>query len=314
MYHILSLDGGGIRGLLTCRLMEKIDLELPTVFDGFDLIAGTSTGAIPALALAAGKTPAEITQFYQDNFARVFADSLLDDVRDLYVLWGAQYGSEGLQEALWKLYGDLRLGDLLKKVLIPTIDLDSGPDNGAYRHWKAKLFHNFPGPDSDADERVLDVAMRSAAAPIYFPIYQGYIDGGLVANNPSMCALVQAIGADGVQCPLNEIALFSLGTGMNPKFIPEEEGDWGLVQWSYRRKKGGSPPLKYPLVELTFETNIAMVDYQCRQLLGQAYHRLDPLLTSSVDLDDGRQVFRLNQLAGRTDIAQTIDWLKRYVL
>ena len=312
MYRILSLDGGGVRGLLTTRLLEKIDLVLPKFWTQFDLIAGTSTGAIPALGLAAGISPAALSEVYQESHAQVFKDSVWDNVKDLLAVTGAQYSTAGLKQVLADLFGHKNLGDLQKKVLIPAVHLDNqSTDPATPRHWKTKFFHNFTGRDSDVAESVVDVALRSTAAPIYFPIYQGYIDGGLAANNPSMCALVQALKEG--ERPLQEIMLFSLGTGQNPKFIPEQEGDWGLLQWAYRKATPESPALRLPLVELIFEVSIGLADYQCRQFLGERYHRLDPILKEPIDLDDGTQVHRLNQLAGRIDLAETTAWLQQHL-
>jgi len=312
MYRILSLDGGGVRGLLTTRLLEKIELTRAGYLGRFDLFTGSSIGALPALGLAAGLAPEQLSEVYQAHCQVVFSDSWGDDIGDGLVAWGAQYDNQGLKAILADLFGQKTLADLPKKVLIPTVQLDNKPaDPTQPRHWKAKFFHNYPGPDSDAAELVVDVALRSMAAPVFFPIYQGYIDGGLVANNPSLCALVQAMSATGQG--LAEIALFSLGTGQNPKFIPEMEGDWGLMQWAYRRATADSPALRLPLVEMMFEVNIGLADYQCRQLLGPRYHRLDPVLSDPIDLDDSRQIYQLNQLAGRLDLQPTIAWLDHHL-
>ena len=314
MYRILSLDGGGIRGLLTTRLLEKLNLALPGFLDQFDLFAGTSTGAIPALGLAAGFSPAELSHIYQHHHREVFKDSFWDNLKDGYMVWGANYSHKGLQGVLANFFGDRTLGDLKKRVLIPTVHLDNkATQEGKPRYWKAKFFHNFPEdkPEADIHHLAADVALRSTAAPVYFPLYQGYIDGGLAANNPSLCALVQAIQAE--DKPLNDIMLLSLGTGKNPKFIPEQEGDWGLIQWAYRHKKAEIRALKYPLVEMMFEVNIGLADYQCKQLLKTRYHRLDPLLPGPIDLDDCTQIGRLNKLAGCCDIRETITWLKNHL-
>lgn len=313
MYRILSLDGGGVRGLLTTRLLEKIALTKPHFWEKLDLIAGTSTGSIPALGLAAGMTPAKLSRVYQKSCEIVFRDSAIDDLKDGFLLWGAQYGNEGMKQALTDLFGDRRLGDLQKKVLVPTIDLDNKPDDPRdIRHWKAKFFHNYDLNHADANERVVDIALRSMAAPVFFPIYQGYIDGGIVANNPSLCAVVQVLSSLPVQVPLSQMVLLSLGTGRNPKYIPEEDGDWGLSQWSFRPRTADQPPLRLPLVELMFETSVGLADFQCRQLLGERYHRLDPILKLPIDLDDNNQLPRLNQLAGRENVMTTVEWLMRY--
>src|SRR5262249_50296279 len=155
-----------------------------------DLLAGTSTGGIIALGLAFGLTPAQLVSLYRQNGAVIFDATWLRHLTDLGGLAGALYDNEKLKTILSNAFQNAVLDDLARKVLIPTFDLDSFQDPqidhtvpGYVRAWKPKFFHNFPGADSDGEERVVDVALRTSAAPIYFPTYQHYIDGGVVANN-----------------------------------------------------------------------------------------------------------------------------------
>jgi patatin-like phospholipase/acyl hydrolase len=207
-YHILSLDGGGIRGLLTTILLERLEAAVPGFLSKIELFAGTSTGGILALGLAAGVTPTAARGLYEEKGPEVFADTLFDNVRDLGNAIGAQYGNAHLKRVLTEYFGEKILDDLLPNhVLISSFDLDNGPDQpAALRTWKPKFFHNFAGPDSDGKERVVDVALRSAAAPSFFPVYQGYADGGVFANNPSMAALAQALEPTTGQQNLSDIS------------------------------------------------------------------------------------------------------------
>jgi patatin-like phospholipase/acyl hydrolase len=195
----------------------------------------------------------------------------------------------------------MTLADLPKKVLVSSFDLDSQPSDPLKPHmWKAKFFHNFPGPGSDGDQKVVDVALRTSAAPTYFPIYQGYVDGGVVANNPSMCALAQAIDAPTGGRSLREIDLLSLSTGMNPHFISEQNAEWGVVQWVPH------------LISLILEGSVGLADYQCRQVLGKRYQRLNPILPVDVPLDKVDQIPLLKEIAGEADISQAVAFVKKY--
>ena len=89
-FRIVSLDGGGIRGVLTAALLERLDIEQPGFLAQVDLYAGTSTGGILALALASGLTPTEARNLYERLGAKVFKDSFWDNLKDLGQVAGAQ--------------------------------------------------------------------------------------------------------------------------------------------------------------------------------------------------------------------------------
>ncbi len=294
------MDGGGIRGLLSVILLERLEARHPGMMDQVDLYAGTSTGGLLALGLAAGRTPTEARRLYEVYGRQVFQDSILDDVRDLGKLTGAEYSLNPLREVLTEQFGDMTLGDLKHKVLISAFDLDSGLTGSQPRAWKAKFFHNFPGPDSDAAFRVVDVAIYTAAAPTYFPTVDGYVDGGVVAGNPSVCALAQALHLSTGGQMLEDLVLLSIGTGHNPRFLTAQNADWGLAQWAPH------------MISLMMEGSSGLADYQCRQLLGESYLRLNPRLSVEMDMDDVSKIPELQQLASQFDLDDAYSWLNRH--
>ena len=300
-YRILALDGGGIRGLVTSRLLERIDTARPGTLKAVDLFAGTSTGAILALALAAGLTPAAMSRIYLDRGAEVFEETLWD-ITDVDRLVRADYRNDGLRRVLADTFGSRTLGDLRSKVVVATFDLDSSTaTREGIRSWKPKFFHNFEEPGStDCDQLVVDVAMRSCAAPTYFPTYQGYVDGGVVANNPSMCALAQALHDDTGGQHASYVALLSLGTGASPRWIDETDANWGYAQWAK------------PLLGIVFEGGAGIADYECQQILGRRYHRLNPALAEPIALDAVESCPELERVAASTDLSATTQWIDRY--
>jgi patatin-like phospholipase/acyl hydrolase len=275
--------------------------------DHVDLYAGTSTGAVLALGLAAGQPPEALIDVYREQGATVFADSWWDDIRDLGRAIGAAYDDRPLRKVLRGLFGSATLGDLRARVVVPAFDLDHKGKKDVPRMWKAKFFHNFPGRGSDRNELAADVVMRSCAAPTYFPSYQGYVDGGVVANNPSMAALAQVLGSRvaGLRkerqgpAALDRIRLLSLGTGISPSYIRGRRLDWGYSQWAK------------PLLNLMFDGMLGVADYQCRQLLGRHYHRLSPVLPERIPLDAIHRVEDLLRYANEVRITRTVSWLKR---
>lgn len=274
MYRILSFDGGGIRGLVTLAILKRLEAQVPTLVRNTDLFAGTSTGGIIALGLAAGKPVDELVSLYRDNGKKIFDDSWWDDLRDIGGLSGADYDQKNLEKILKRAFNETRLRDLQKRVLIPSFDLDNQAKDTARRTWSPKFFHNFPGEDSDGDERVVEVALDTSAAPTYFPSHDGFVDGGVVANNPSMAAVAQTQDKRNVDPapPLDEIHLLSLGTGTNLSFIKGRELDWGLAQWAK------------PLVNLLMDASMGVVDFQCRHILKDTYQRIAPVFPSNTNI------------------------------
>ncbi len=271
-YFILSLDGGGIRGVLTAKLIERLEASCPFL-DRVELMAGTSTGGILALGLSRGLDPSTLVELYRGDAARIFGhrDALDAMVGSADELFRADYDNEkGLRQALMAHFGTSRLKELQKKVLIPTFDLSGMLPGASQEQWKPKFLHNFDTPGNDGDVLALDAALRTSAAPTYFPSYQGYIDGGVVANNPSMCAVAKAVKAG---IAFEDIVVLSIGTGQSPERIPDERHDWGLSQWSRR------------IVPLVLGGGVGIADYQCAELLGERYMRLDVALEEPIALD-----------------------------
>ncbi|MBW1979992.1 MAG: patatin-like phospholipase family protein [Deltaproteobacteria bacterium] len=302
-YRILSLDGGGIRGLLTAIILERLLAQVVDFLDMVDLIAGTSTGGILALGLARGRSPSELRKLYQEQGKKIFDDSFWDDLVDLGKLRGADYDNRGLRSELKKTLGSrTTLADLDKKVLITAFDLDNKDPHPARRTWKPKLFHNFPGIDSDGDALAYKVALYTSAAPTYFPSVDGFIDGGVFANNPSMAALAQCQDPRTHSQPpaMEDIRLLSLGTGTSLTYITGKKLDWGYTQWAK------------PLISLMMDGAMGIVDFQCAKMLHENYHRLAPVFPpgTSIPLDNVDKVPEIIDFAQAVDISATVHWLQ----
>ncbi len=305
-FRILSLDGGGVRGLLSAVLLEQLDSRVPGWRDKVDLLAGTSTGGIIALGLAKGLTPTELRTFYYDKSPEIFGDSFWDDLRDLGGITGAEYSTRNRRKNLEAVFGKTRLQDLRMRVMISSFDLDNEDKDPMKRRWKPKFYHNYPGQDSDGSSRASDVALYTSAAPTYFPSVDGYIDGGVVANNPSMAAVAQTQDkrASIPRRPsIGEIVLLSVGTGEVLSFVPGKRHDWGFAQWVQ------------PLVKLMLDGTLGVPDYQCRQILGRRYQRLNYTFPpgQEIELDEYEERDRLvdigeNQMG--SDLTKTARWLR----
>jgi len=205
----------------------------------------------------------------------------------------------------------LRLRDLTRSVLVPAFQLDNGGreetevegastvvSEGA-RQWTPRFFHNLRH-STVLDEKLSDIALRTSAAPTFFPVYQGYVDGGTFATNPAMCAVSTAIAA-GIH--LEDIVVLSISTGRDGLYISSDKvqhGDWGVAQWA----------LKLP--DLMLDSTIEMTEYQCTQLLGYRYQRIDPALGSNIPIDDPSKIPLLEHIANQVDLSHTKDWLLKF--
>lgn len=215
-FRILSLDGGGYKGLYTACVLEKIEARRGRLVDHFDLIAGTSVGGLIALALAAGKSAAEIHAFFLDHGDDIFPQGNVFSrpYRKLrQIVWGSKYRPGPLEAAVQKILGDTLFGDSLAYLCIPTLDLVTRAP------YVFKTDHA-PGLNRDSKRLMRDVARATSAAPTYFPAAtfsaikgKQFIDGGLWANNPTLVAYTEALHYFvGEGRPYRDIAILSVGT------------------------------------------------------------------------------------------------------
>lgn len=301
-YRVLALDGGGIRGLVTTLLLQRI-VSVPGLenfLNDIDLVAGTSSGGLIALGLAHQVNLTELRNLFINSGPKIFDDSWLDDLVDLGKLRGADYAISPLRRELQRLFGSATLGQLKKRVLITSFDLDN--EDPYRRTWKPKLFHNFNGRGNDRSAPVYRVGLYTSAAPTYFPSVDGYIDGGVYASNPSMCALAQTQDKRYSPTPsIDQVVLFSLGTGTSLQYIKGRSHDWGYVQWVK------------PLMNLMLDGTTGIADYQCRQILDDRYQRFAPAFPpgQSVPMDDAAKIPYLIEFAESLSIRKAVNWLKK---
>lgn len=302
-YLILSLDGGGVRGAFQARMLDRLEEMLPFL-GRVKLIAGSSIGGVNGLCLAAGSTPADLVGMYATRTDEIFSkrdwwDSIAGPGDEIY---RANYDNDGLVSAIGDMLGDKTLGELDKKVVITSFDLDNmdaeskAKATRVYkrRYWKPKIFHNYSAVGSDEGELAIDVALRTSAAPTYFPSHQGYIDGGIVANNPSMCAVGRAVKSG---IPLDRIVMLSIGTGATPTYVEGDRLDWGYKQWV---------PKLFPLI---MDGMVGIPDYVCEQLLPNRYVRIHPFLPDEVELDDASRIDDLLEWADDVDLRKAVELL-----
>ena len=194
-FKILSIDGGGIKGLYTATVLAKIEEKFDCrVADYFDMLCGTSTGGLLALALSL-KIPAhDLVAFYKNQGPEIFGkDNLISNFFRTFkqTLFGGKYSDETLKSAIAGVLGSSLMSDANTLLCIPSFNLMRGTP---------RVF-KFPHLEGDVPFAkyglMADVALATSAAPTYFPIASVdddyYIDGGVWANNPTLCGLMEAL-------------------------------------------------------------------------------------------------------------------------
>ncbi|MBI4547534.1 MAG: patatin-like phospholipase family protein [Ignavibacteriae bacterium] len=251
-FNILSIDGGGSRGVFPAKFIAAIEEELirrrnpkTQIFQHFNLIAGTSTGGIIAISLALGIPAQEILDLYIGKAAEIFGNRRAW-LKRLFLSAHVRKGLEdNIRNAFKKHNGgnDPRLIDCKTAVCIPIYDLFEGKPSVLKSKYHPRFTRDYHIPAYLA-------AMATSAAPTFFdPVTSSYtkidstrvedfsnkIDGGVFANNPTLLAIIEAQKAFGKS--LNEIQILSLGTGSRKYTDANERKRWGLLYWMNLKRK-----------------------------------------------------------------------------
>lgn len=230
-FRILSIDGGGICGILPASVLAELEQRFlggRSVARHFDMIAGTSTGGIIALGLAHGRTAAEIRDIYVERGGNIFPPPTRIGRLVRLIRRGHRYVYERgpLEDELLRMFGEAVLGQATTRLCIPAFEGRHGEP------WIFKTPHH-PHYQKDRVERMVKVGLSTAAAPTFFEALpnNGYVmvDGGLWANNPVMNALVDALAC--YDLDRAQVQILSLGCGETAFKVDEAKAKGGMLQW-----------------------------------------------------------------------------------
>ncbi len=229
-FKILSIDGGGIRGVYSVHILKRIEEEFKIrLHDYFDLIAGTSTGSIIAAAIACDISLDDVEKLYTEKGSLIFTKRKNIGI-SCKGLFSSIYDSKELKKILNDKFQNKKLKDVDKRLIIPSTDIF----NGKVFIAKSKYHCDFV---RDNNINVADAVLGSCSAPVFFEPHHtnNYLlaDGGLWANNPSLIAVIDAIR----RCSknLSEIKVLSIGTGLyKPEFNKAKK--WGILNgWNAKK-------------------------------------------------------------------------------
>lgn len=301
-YRVLSIDGGGIRGLYSACLLQGIAQRVARtsknpesnldVGKAFDMIVGTSTGAILAVALAAGCTLEEVISLYKTKAKAIFPsptpNGKIKLLKWLLTHTCKSSGSESeLKKALQKVLADETVEEMYHRrnigICIPTINAET------QKAWVYKTPHDNVNNRLQRDNKykLVDLCMSSASAPIVFPLHKvknpnsstddnnWFVDGGLWANNPIMVALVEALSFAPEESKI-EIISVSTCPPFTASILNDKEANRGLLHW-----KGG-----IGVMEISLDAQSSAYDYMAKALTDKMNGKIEYVRLSDPELED----------------------------
>ncbi|KAN0050400.1 hypothetical protein ACTA71_003523 [Dictyostelium dimigraforme] len=304
-YRVLSLDGGGLRSVMVCVLIERIAKRYPKFLDHVDVFTGTSAGSIVAAGLAFEFPPKGTRRVLELTALPVFGKK-----RPGFNMGNAKYFARVLRASCYVFFQDRKFYEAQRKLVVPAFQLDSAwPPEASQlqpevRRWQPRVFHNIGKCEGYLETDVIgDVLLRSASAPTYFPSYQGYIDGGVFANNPALSAISLAMSPSLDQIPAEKIICLSIGTGLSSHYMEGgQDYDWGLLNWAPK------------LGNLLMGSQVDYLTQICENMLGSRFHRLNPELGENTSMDDPKLVSELATLANTIDLTKTFEFIEKYFI
>jgi uncharacterized protein len=340
-YKILSIDGGGIRGIIPAIILAEIEKRTQKPISSlFDLIAGTSTGGILALGLTkprlnpqpsdsapvAEYSAEELVKLYVEYGAEIFYEPffehLLGPLEDMFVQ--PKYASDGREEIMKQYFGNALLENNLKEVFVTSYDIEQRIPVFFTNKIEKQQTESKTSRKLCVGFTLTDAAMATSATPTYFPPHRvstfhntngfyALVDGGLIANNPANLAIMEAkMSRQEPKTVLHtdDMLVVSLGTGsLTSVYAYNEVKNWGLLQWGR------------PLLNIVFDGGSEVVAGELQRLfepsdkeIKGSYYRFQTFLTGDMEAIDNvksENIRQLQALAHRliTEKSQQIDEL-----
>ena len=296
---ILAVDGGGIRGIIPAVILEHLKGRLEArgirkeFHQCFDLMAGTSTGSIIILGLSVPsedkKSPAysisDIRSVYENRGREIFPPVRFNSIRTISQVWTEKYDHRPLENILEEYFGNRSLRDALTNVMVTAFDTE---------HTRPFIMKNRQadrGGEEELNFYMKDAARASSAAPTFLELpcvsalnadkNFSLLDGGVFANNPAMCAFIEARK---IYPRARKFVILSLGTGRAEwGYSYEEVKDWGYIDW-VRPSKGT------PLFRMIMRGQSECVAHHLSRIDEVEYIRINGRLDAGRELmDDARE-------------------------
>lgn len=311
MFTIVSLCGGGIRGLMSAAILRRLADADKSILSRTDLFAGTSTGSGIISLLLAGKSPQQVVEYFLDQEVGFFKRQRFIDTEPAYSVELVAAGQAAL-------HGDKRLTEFAQKVVLTAFNVGAGATADApATPWAPRLYSNVVVPDT-LDATVVEAVTASSAMPGMMGSYKGNVDGAFVNHDPTLVAVALAV-ARGHR--LEDIAVIDIGTGLMPDWIASDTGRWGAAQWQNGDGNPASrtPPFlingtSSPILDLCLNgTSADVIPTLARMMLPGRYVYLNPTLPRPVpeNATSPEDLELLQRKAEELDIGPAVALLRR---
>ncbi|ELP93886.1 hypothetical protein EIN_177930 [Entamoeba invadens IP1] len=290
-YRVLSLDGGGIKVLMSVIILRRLCVEFPDLLTKCNLFCGVSASSAVVSLISMGYSMEGLLAVCENIIRYSFKKDSIQSVTN------AKYINDYLQIFGQTAFGDLPLKNLPRHVLIPAFLIDNGVEP---RYCRSETFTNIkPGNDT---EKVADICLRSAAAPSYYKPYQNYVDGGIIDNIPCGLAWPYLTGEKGIGIDPKDIVCLSISAGRpTPAHLDAEKiGGGGMVQWATQ------------LVDLFMLARRDETVKEAKMMFGERFHRVDPVLPGQIMLDNVDQIDEVKRIAETCDLEDMRRWIRKY--
>lgn len=319
---ILSLDGGGTRGLFPSTILRCIEQETgKSPVEIFDVIAGSATGGIITAALAAGLPVSDIVDIYLNKASFILPSNFFRKLWNPVNLFAPKYPNKNLKALLTEKLGAQRtLKDVYDRYgtkpvfILAALDMSPDLQPGESPEFKVTIYNSCM--TAVENEKLVDVALRNSAAVVNLPLYEHFTEGGNYANDPAMIGLAFALnnknesaaGASrlankkmGLGASIGEVKIFSLGCGLTgSSYVPRDKigkGSWGILKWT-----------RY-LTNLVIDTGMIATQYYIREILdSNQYYRINPYYRAP----DAPEVLKNKKLKIDVTDAEQLAAIKEY--
>lgn len=288
--RILALDGGGIRGIVPCKILEFIETQTGyPIHRLFDMVAGTSTGGMLACGLTKPepKTAAQMRAMYMERGPEIFSRTWTESLKTAGGMVGPKFGSAGIDKVLSDEFGHQKLGECITPTMVTAYEIQM----------RMPVFFS---SWLNGDNYLRSVCRATSAGPTFFPpahfgpgpnLMGAYVDGGLISNNPTMNALIEACTL--YECGFADCVILSLGTGSDEQPVMYKDCvGWGAVKWVR------------PLIGILMDGASSLVHYQMQKIMPpEKYLRLQASVDGAMGQMDNVD---LKNMVGLENVGQKI--------